>query len=230
MEDTRRKLSQQQLYRVEDPTDPTLAGSFTRLRNGINGLLLDEGKSFVDKVSTLAATQRPDDHRTYHVDPIISKLCEIGRKPVMIGSSGILVVGVLDEYEPWNFFNGAQEGQPANPDLMARFTSAYRVSHTVFCDHESYGQTSVRSETSPSAEEIAHKEDDPDGVIELAAGLPYIPYGSEHILDKMGTFASSLTIGTMAMHEKIAASSVTAKEKASLHAAVTNAFGKMGVL
>ncbi|MDQ5913447.1 MAG: hypothetical protein QG623_65 [Patescibacteria group bacterium] len=225
-------LSRQSVLPKVDSAAPAITERYSALRSSICDVVLDDGLSFIDKINMLAATDIKTglNHQNDRVTTALMRLCGIGKDPVMLRTTGGLVVGVLDEFEPWFFFDGACKGDTINPDLGVRFSSVFRVNNTESYLHESYGQSSPRDIIAPVVESIEPTIDDTQGsgLVSIAAGLPHNPYGPMHLLDKVLLLPDRISIGMPAIHKKVAQEEAQSTEKQSaMHAAVTEAFVKM---
>lgn len=214
-------------YRKEDPTHVEIGHAQSMLRLHIDNLVLDPEVSFYDKLYTLEATQRGN-WQPYHHNRVAEALDEARARDDVIFLSTVsqgrgffdrrtdYYIGKLDDERPWDFVRAPLDKDPGRIDLQVRFKAARTISDTVSWLHESYGQASMRSETSPNVEQL--KE------LAVNVGLPGDPGGSEHLYGKVEAYSGTLRIGAMAIHQAVQEMSKKSddrKAQAALQAAVS---------
>lgn len=213
------------LYRTEDPTVPEIAEAQTKLREAINGVVLEEDTPFYSKLYALAATQRGE-WGEYRTNPVVKKLDRTKKGLIMLHAAGELVIATLSEdYEnPWSFIDVSGEGEDVRVDLAVDLEQAFAISDTKRWEHESYNQRSWRSQTAPTVKKV-------DTNKRLAVGLPMQPVGSEHLYTKVESYTQEeISVGEFAIHEKITTlARKNEREQKALHAAVTKAAANMRI-
>lgn len=216
-------------YTIENPRIPALAEATATLRSGIQETLLDEGRSFDDRIHAVRASLE-DDWRPYHADPVLKTLEKATGNliltKVLIGNkTGTgLVLGVLDTEKPWEFIDTtAEDGEP-NVGLQANFVAAQYISDTHEYWHESCHYGSMRKDTFPTVSGAKTQQQ-----VVLPTELPS---HNELLYRRLQRFTStSLHIGEWAIHKTIAElqKDKNPEEIAALHAAASIAVRKMGI-
>lgn len=210
-------MSQQSgpLYGGENPANPEIVGIQTSLREAIDGVVLDEDTSFNDKLYILEASQR-DVFEPFRGNPIVDRLQEASRGIMMFSLSGALVVGRLDQENPWSFTE-LTKGQYVDTriGMSANFICVRLIKDTLIRPTTRFPIDLPLSETIPVVERMRHRS--------LDVRLPLQPVGSEHLYTKVETFSDQIFAGEMDIHAQIAElqKDKSEQERAALHGAFT---------